>query len=94
MFSQFRPKATKNRSNGDFSFTRRESQLLEKKTVFWIQPFGLTFDFEDKTQSQTHPKRNEAARLSTRVVDATISIYGILRACLAQLQLLILSEDL
>jgi hypothetical protein len=30
MFSQFHPKATKNRSSGAFSFALQESQLLEK----------------------------------------------------------------
>jgi hypothetical protein len=44
MFSQFHPKATKNRSTDIFSFALRESQLLEK-VVSLIQPFDLAFDF-------------------------------------------------
>jgi hypothetical protein len=34
MFSQFHPKATKNRSKGAFSFALRENQLLEKAASY------------------------------------------------------------
>jgi hypothetical protein len=55
MFSQFHPKATKNRSKGAFSFTLRENRLLEKGNsrssyLVWLLDFS-----EQKTKLKAKP---------------------------------------